>query len=884
MLTVRPGSIPMLEDYTPSKFMLPTSYYDEEKADRAVRFIEMLKHTKGKWAGKPFWLFPWQEQVIRDIFGIVDSNGKRQFRTAYIEIGKKNGKQLALDTPIPTPEGFTSMGDLQVGDIVFDENGQTCHVIAKSEVDDTEQAYRLTFKDGSSIIAGARHLWDCEYIYGKRKTVEWSTEEIYNRTTAYRQRFQDRPEARRDSLIRIPVCKPLQTEEKDLPLDPYTYGFWLGNGNATKPELTIRTSDVEDVISNIPYEVHNRYPQKCGGSEIVVYNELKPILVSNFREKAIRPEYLRASEAQRWSLLQGLMDSDGCIGERKGQSIYVTTIQNLALSVRELLWSLGIKNAVRTEPSTRCGQPTGETLYVIRFTTFDNQPTSKLIRKAIRQRIRKKDTRSNYHYLLDIQPIDHPVKMQCIQVDSPSHQYLAGPSMVPTHNSELAAAVALYLLYADREPAAEVYGAAADRQQASIVFDVANQMVQMTPALLKRSKIMGATKRIVNYSNAGFYQVLSAEVGTKHGLNVSGLVLDEVHAQPNRKLYDVLTKGSGDAREQPLYFLITTAGTDRDSICYELHQKAMDILEGRKFDPTFYPVVYGLADDDDWHDEANWYKANPSLGLTISIDRVRDSYREALDNPAEENVFKQLRLNMWVSSVTRFIPERIFDLGNEPIDMESLLGRECYGGLDLSSTEDITAFTLIFPPRTEDEKYILLPFFWIPEDTIPIRVRKASVPYDVWHVQGYLNATEGNVIHYGFIERFIERLGTLYDIREIAFDRWGAVQMSQDLEGMGFTVVPFGQGYASMSPPTKEFYKLLMEGRIQHGGNPVLRWMSGNVVVDTDPAGNIKCTKKRSPEKIDGIVAAIMALDRCIRHENQTSVYDDPERGLYTFS
>lgn len=162
----------------------------------------------------------------------------------------------------------------------------------------------------------------------------------------------------------------------------------------------------------------------------------------------------------------------------------------------------------------------------------------------------------------------------------------------------------------------------------------------MTPALLKRSKITAATKRIVNYSNAGFYQVLSAETGTKHGLNVSGLVFDEIHAQPNRKLYDVLSKGSGDAREQPLFFIITTAGTDKNSICYELHSKALDIKAGRKKDHTFYPMVYGLTEADDWNDEANWYKANPSLGHTISIDRVREAYKNALENPAEENVFK----------------------------------------------------------------------------------------------------------------------------------------------------------------------------------------------------------------------------------------------------
>lgn len=449
--------------------------------------------------------------------------------------------------------------------------------------------------------------------------------------------------------------------------------------------------------------------------------------------------------------------------------------------------------------------------------------------------------------------------------------------------SELAAAVALYLLYADNEPSAEVYGAAADRQQASIVFDVARQMVEMSPALLKRSKLMTATKRIVNYGNSGYYQVLSAEVGGKHGFSVSGLVFDEIHTQPNRQLYDVLTKGSSDARQNPLHFIITTAGTDRHSIAYELHTKAVDILEGRRVDPTFYPVVYGLKDDEDWEDEANWYKVNPSLGYTVDIERLRDAYREAKQNPADEVTFKWLRLNMWVSSTVAWIPDAIFMKGNEEINLASLEGRDCYGGLDLSSTGDITALVLMFPPRDEDEKYILLPFFWVPEETIPQRVKAASIPYDIWERQGYLLSTEGNVIHYDFIEKFINDLAEKYHICEIAVDRWNATQMIQNLEGDGFTMVPFGQGFASMSGPTKDFYSLLMEGQIIHGGHPVLRWMAGNVVVDTDPAGNIKVTKAKSKEKIDGIVAAIMALDRCIRNqtEPQGSVYD--ERGLLVF-
>ena len=863
--------------YKPSAFMLPDSHYDKAKADRAVAFIENLCHTKGKWAGKPFLLLPWQEQIVRDLFGIVKEDGKRQFLTAYIEIPKKNGKQLALDTPIPTPDGWKTMGTLAVGDCVFDERGKPSHVVAKSLVDDTEQAYELVFRDGGRIVAGERHLWDLEYIHGKTRAKRWTTGEIYRRTRQYCETFSDNR-----SIIRIPVNEPLHLPEANLPVDPYLYGYWLGNGCATKPEITVRDCDVDDLISFIPYPLHNRYPQTCGGSEILVYKELKNILVPHFREKVIRPEYLRSSEHQRWELLQGLMDSDGCVSDVKGQSIYVSTIRQLAESVQELLWTLGIKNSLTTCPSTRYGEPTGETLYQIRFTAFTDQPVSKLHRKSIRRQERVKQTRSCFHYLKEIRMLDYKVKMQCIQVDSPSHCYLAGRNMVKTHNSELAAAIALYLLYADNEPSAEVYGAACDRNQASIVFDVARQMVEMSPALLRRSKIRSAGKRIINYRNAGFYQVLSAETGTKHGLNVSGLVFDEIHAQPNRKLYDVLTKGSGDAREQPLFFIITTAGNDKNSICYELHTKALDLMQGRKKDYTFYPVVYGLEADEDWTDEANWYKANPSLGHTIKIERVREAYQNAIENPAEENVFKQLRLNIWTSASIRWIPEQVYDKGNIPIDLDSLRGRMCYGGLDLSSTSDITALVLAFPPRNDDEKYILLPFFWLPEDTLELRCRRDHVLYDVWQKQGFIQTTEGNVIHYGFIEKFIERLGETYNIREIAYDRWNATQMVQNLEDMGFTMVPFGQGFKDMSPPSKELFKLLMEGNIIHGGNPVLKWMAGNVVMRQDPAGNIKPDKEKSVEKIDGIVASIMALDRCIRNgKGSGSVYD--ERGVIAF-
>lgn len=452
---------------------------------------------------------------------------------------------------------------------------------------------------------------------------------------------------------------------------------------------------------------------------------------------------------------------------------------------------------------------------------------------------------------------------------------------IPKKNgkSEIAAAIALLLLCGDGEQRAEVYSCAADRQQAQIVFDVAADMVRLCPALKKRCKIRDSRKTIEFLPTKSEYKVVSSDASNKHGFNTSGVIFDELHTQPDRKLFDVMVQGSGDARTQPLYFMITTAGNDQKSICYEQHQKAIDIMEGRKIDPTFYPVIYGAGADEDWTDPEVWKKANPSLGITIGIDKVIDACESAKQNPGEENSFRQLRLNQWVKQEVRWMPMDKWDqcIGN--LNADELKGRLCYGGLDLSTTTDLTSFVLVFPPLSEDDVFYIMPFYWVPEDTLDLRVKRDHVPYDVWERQGFIKTTEGNVIHYAYIEKFIERMGEIYNIREIAYDRWGATQVSQDLEEMGFNVVPMGQGFASMSPPTKELMKLVLEKRISHGGHPVLRWNMDNVFVRMDPAGNIKMDKQKSTEKIDGAVATVMALDRAIRRENETeSVYD--KRGL----
>jgi len=453
--------------------------------------------------------------------------------------------------------------------------------------------------------------------------------------------------------------------------------------------------------------------------------------------------------------------------------------------------------------------------------------------------------------------------------------------------SELAAAIALYLLFADGEPGAEVYSCAADINQASIVFNTARAMVEQSNDLRSLSKLVPSTKRIIFPHTNSFYRVLSSETKSKQGFNVSGLIFDELFAQQTRALFDTMTKYTGDARRQPLYFLITTAGRDRTSVCYEIHCKAKAILDGAKIDQSFYPVIYGIEEGEDWKDEAVWRRVNPSIGVTIPFETVRAAYEQARQNPAEELHFRQFRLNEWNNADVRWMPMDKWDACGEEIDVDEYDGRDCYCGLDLSSTGDLTALALVFPPSGSDTKFTVLPYYWLPEEVVEFRTRRDHVPYAVWMKMGLFNTTEGNVVDYDYIVAFIAKLANRFRIREIAYDRYGAEKIRRDLEELGaehgFTVFPFGQGFVSMSPPSKDLYQLVMEKKFRHGRHPVLDWNIGNVVVDRDAAGNIKPNKQKSTEKIDGAVALVMGLARAMiqsgDHNVMTnSVYN--ERGL----
>lgn len=442
--------------------------------------------------------------------------------------------------------------------------------------------------------------------------------------------------------------------------------------------------------------------------------------------------------------------------------------------------------------------------------------------------------------------------------------------------TEIGATIALYLLVADEEPGGEIYSAAADREQASLVYNVAAQMVRMSPALIKRLKVIDSRKRIVNYKANSFYQVLSSDVETKHGFNTHGVIFDELHTQPNRQLWDVLTKGAGIARRQPLVFTMTTAGFDRNSICWEIHDYALKIKNRIQENKHFLPMVFGLDEKADWKDEDNWKKVNPSLGEIFTIERLREEYDEARTTLAGINLFRRLHLNQWTSQETRWMEIEKWDESsqvivdgeviNVDVDPDELKGKVCFGGLDLSSTTDISAFLLVF---YVNGVYKVISLFFIPADNIEKRVKKDGVPYDEWVRQGFVIATPGNVIDYQFIEDTIDQYAKEFEIEEIAYDPWNATMLTQRLAENGMTMVEVRQGFASMSAPTKQLETLILQKKIHHGGNPVLRWMFDNVVVKQDQQGNLRPDKEKSKDKIDGIVGLVMAISRAMVNENR---------------
>ena len=431
--------------------------------------------------------------------------------------------------------------------------------------------------------------------------------------------------------------------------------------------------------------------------------------------------------------------------------------------------------------------------------------------------------------------------------------------------TQLAAALALcHLLGPEAEQRGQIFSAGADREQAALVYREMEAIILSVPEFESRCHIQSFHKTITDTVTGSVYKAMTADARKAHGLSVSFAICDELAQWSNRELYDNICTGTS-ARKEPLVIAISTQSADPNHIMSELVDYALKIQDGTlPPDPAFYGCVYAAPDDCDPWDEAVWFKSNPALNDFRSLEEMRIFAEQARKIPAKEAVFRSLYLNMRIDPAAKWISS--FDYDACVGSMPDLSGRECYAGLDLSSTQDLSALSLCFAPTTDGEPYFLLSFAWCPKDAIKKRSKNDRVPYDLWAKQGHIEATPGSVVDYGYILKRIDVIAKQYSLKAILFDRWGATKIVKDLEDAGHTVLEFGQGFASMSPPSKELEKLVLERKIRFEDNPALAWCFSNVIVETDAAGNVKPSKKRSKEKIDLVVSTIMSLDGALRN------------------
>jgi phage terminase large subunit-like protein len=464
---------------------------------------------------------------------------------------------------------------------------------------------------------------------------------------------------------------------------------------------------------------------------------------------------------------------------------------------------------------------------------------------------------------------------------------------VPRKNGKtpLAAALMNAAYFLDDEAGQQNYCAAGERDQATLSFRHINGMQQNEIEMSSRVHPYKSTRTIVKHEDQSFIKVLSSDADTKHGGNPHIILVDELHVQKDRRLVDVFqTSMASLNRKQPLLIHLTTADYVRESICNEKYEKAVKVRDNKGsklkagYDPEFLPVIYEAGPKDDWKKPATWRKANPNLGVSVSIDFMRRECKRAAETPTYENTFKRLHLNIRTAQDVRWIPAELWDSCNFAISKELLIGQRCYAGFDLSTNKDIAGYALLFPPAKESDKWRVLPRFYIPKDNAEKREDRDKVPYITWAREGLITLTDGNVIDYDTIKADFEVDCQNYAIAEIAFDRWNFEGPRQRFIADGAPAdkfVSFGQGFASMSAPARELEKLLLAKELAHGGHPVLAWMAGNVAVEMDAAGNIKPSKKVSKEKIDGIVMLIMALGRAmVAAAPKESVYE--KRGIVT--
>ena len=956
-------------------------YYDPWEAAEAIAFPEeCLKLNGGQFEGKPFILFDWEAFVYGSLFGWlrippdckrikrkikcdedkeknplmwVDLEGNevkafRRFRVSYIETPKG---PLALDTPIATVDGWTTMGNVKVGDYVFDSQGIPTKVIGVSPVFYDHDCYRLKFSDGDEIIADAQHEWKISSLRTGRKDgphyneklseLKRNTEFIY-KTFRIAGSKSKHPQAKWNH--RINVAPALELPETNLPLPPYSLGTWLGDGNADDARVTVAYRDwqIVDEITKDGVIVNERAKQSSTTARVVLGGDrsqkardksFQSILRKNnlLGNKHVPSIYFRSSKGQRLSLLQGIMDTDGHVAAN-GHCEITLCNKKLIDDVLELLHTLGLKCVIRESAAKLNGVEVGRR-WRIGFQAYKIFPPVRLLRK-VANLAGKPKTRalSEGRMIVDCSPVDS-VPVRCITVDSEDHLFLAGRNLIPTANSgksPLAASIGIKGLVADDEPRAEIYAAATYQAQAMVLFRDAVAFYDQSPMLKSRLLASGVGEKRWNLAyleRGSFFRVISSERKGQSGPRPHIVLLDEIHEHPDGNVIEMLRAGF-KFRRQPLSFMITNSGYDVTSVCFEYHEmgrKAVsELISPEKYDEFFAYVCSldpedfvdkdGNEDDHYLDDESLWAKVNPSLQYGLpGYDYIRQQITEARGLPSKMSTVKRLCFCVWTESESPAISKELWmACQDKDYPDELLFGRRCWGGMDLSAVNDLTALVLMFEPgyvdmervngiwQKSDRKWFdqywrLKVFFWIPKEGIKRKEEIDHVPYIDWEQKKYIMASPGPAISKSEVIKFIDELLYRDKIVGIAYDRsrmkdliefgtkagielnigeWDKKKREWKFEGhAGIRMMPFGQEARSMNPAIDKF-ELLMTNRVmRHPGNPCLTWNAANTVMTADENGYRKVSKRKSSGRVDGITSTVMACG-ILDDTQKKSVYD----------
>jgi len=941
--------------------------YSRDHADAAVNFIQLLPHIKGEFARRNELLIlePWQIFLTCNIFGFIRrADQTRRYRRALITVSRKNGKALALDTPIPTPDGWKSMTNIHAGDRVFDEDGKVCTVINESPVFIDHDCYEVTFSNGEKVIADAGHLWKttarinmpgnglfgrkikrthypklikhmggwyARIWRGKLKHIgrldaisEQEAQIIFNGIA--QQDLADNP-VNQDSHCRVRTTQeiyntlhygrrsdlnhsidmpgPLDLPDADLPIPPYVLGAWLGDGTSTSTTITAGEADAATMRRELEREgahiEEHRYIRSRTAVTLQVrlldsdlFGEMTPAgkessnnLRKRLREinvldnKHIPSIYLRASYRQRLALLQGLMDTDGTADRAGRGQVYTTISKQLADGVAELLASLGVKFACHKKPLKCNGKPVEGTGYNLQFHCFrDELPVFRMPRKLARMRLRsetKTAARCKTVQITNVVPIQS-IPVKCISVNSPSHLFRFGKTMLPTHNSSYASAVGLYMLCADEEAGPEIYALATTRDQAGIVFSDARAMVRKSPQLAEYYGVEAGALAIFRNSAHGTFKPLPGDPGD--GTNPHCAIIDEYHEHQSPRAYDAMYSGMG-ARRQPLILVTTTAGYNRAGPCYQMEAYSKKVLNGDIDDPSLFAALYTLDDGDQWTDPRVWVKANPNLGVSVSRDNLEEACFEAQNNSVKQVNFLTKRMNIWLSAGAQWMDARDWNAcADESLRLEDFAGRPAYLGLDLASKIDLCALEILIQ---DGERWVRFGKYYLPEEPVQTGAGNTHAHYYAWSLDGRLTLTPGNITDYAFIKNDIADLCALLDVQAVAFDPFQGAQLSSELLAANIPMIETRMTVLGLSQPMKELHAWVKGRKIAHDGCPVMAWQMSNVVAHVDAKENIYPRKEVPDNKIDSVVALILAVSRAMLGEpvSTESVYN--ERPLLVF-